>query len=87
MARVILHLRELRNAKGLSLDTLCEMTGMSHTHLSRLERGLHETKTGTLAILCEALGCTIDELVTIEHGGGMHPRREGLPGQIRMDEL
>lgn len=42
---------------------------MSHTHLSRLERGLHETKTGTLAILCEALGCTIDELVTIEHGG------------------
>lgn len=69
MARVILHLRELRNAKGLSLDALCEMTSMSHTHLSRLERGLHETRTGTLAILCEALGCTLGELVTIEHGG------------------
>lgn len=53
--------RELRESKGLSIYRLAELTGLSNTHISDIER---EAKTPTFDTLCrllEPLDITISE--------------------------
>lgn len=60
-----IRLRELREARGMSMDDLSRKTGLSEYTIRNLDQGDHTNpRTSTLAKLCKALGCTIGELVT-----------------------
>ena len=57
-------LREMREAKGLSLAQLGELTGMNWTAIRRLETSPVANPTiGTLTKLATALGCKPADLI------------------------
>lgn len=53
--RVGTYIQELRQQHGLSIRQLGSLVGLSHTHLSLLERGQRETSINTLYPLMQAL--------------------------------
>ncbi|MBP0495469.1 helix-turn-helix domain-containing protein [Pararoseomonas indoligenes] len=55
-------LRALRQARGLTLDTLAESAGLDKGYLSRLERGLKNPSIATVLRLSEALEVPVAEL-------------------------
>lgn len=57
--RIGLQLRALREAKGLSTRELAAASGLSHSHIVRIESGRYGFAIDTLDILCNALGATI----------------------------
>lgn len=62
-------LRELRQAKGLTLKQLAEISGVHYMKIHQIENGKIKPENMTLrnAIkLAEALGCTPDELLNKE---------------------
>ncbi|WP_204323984.1 helix-turn-helix domain-containing protein, partial [Stenotrophomonas maltophilia] len=52
-------IRALRQAKGLSLDTVAGKAGLSIGFLSQIERGLSSPSLKALASLADALGLPI----------------------------
>jgi transcriptional regulator with XRE-family HTH domain len=56
-------LRETRIRHGLTLNEVAERTGISVTHMSRLERGQRQPSIGVLRQLAELYGVGIGELV------------------------
>lgn len=59
----MLILKELREAKKVSLQDLAEATGLQVETISGLETGIIETTTtGTLLKLAHALGVSVDDL-------------------------
>lgn len=63
-------IKEKRNSKGYSLRKLGEITGISFSHLSKIERGVFVPEKNTLDIISEALEVDRDELYLI---GGYFP--------------
>lgn len=63
------HMRACREAAGLSLRELAEMTGVTFTTIHRLEMGYHEGNIVTIEILADALGVSIDEYIGHERRG------------------
>ncbi|MEV0381156.1 XRE family transcriptional regulator [Nonomuraea sp. NPDC050643] len=61
--RVAARLGELRRARGLTLTTLAEWTGISAAHLSRMEKGERQPSIGSLFQLARAYGVSVGELV------------------------
>src|SRR3954452_12029315 len=65
-------IRELRHRRKLTLATLAERTGMSHSFLSQVERGLAEPSMTALHQIAQALESTQDQLIAgaavVEHG-------------------
>ena len=62
-------LKELRQAKGLTLKQLAELSGVHYMKIHQIESGKIKPENMTLrnAIkLAEALGCTPDELLNKE---------------------
>src|SRR4051794_37319317 len=55
-------IRLLRNARGLTLDTLARATGISVSMLSLVERGRTSASVGTLMALSSALSVSMSEL-------------------------
>lgn len=55
--------RELRNARGLTLQSLADMTGLSPSLLSLVERGKTSPSIGTLVSVAHALGVHMNDLV------------------------
>ena len=53
-----------RNHLGLTLRELSARTGVAASYLSEIERGLKPGSAATLSRIAEALGTTIDSLVT-----------------------
>ncbi|HEX5848062.1 MAG TPA: XRE family transcriptional regulator [Rubrobacter sp.] len=72
--------RELRRARGLTLDRLAELSGVSRAMISKLERGEKNPTLVVAARLAEGLGVTLSRLA------GMEERREViiLPRERRM---
>jgi transcriptional regulator with XRE-family HTH domain len=72
--------RELRRARGLTLDGLAELSGVSRAMISKLERGEKNPTLVVAARLAEGLGVTLSRLA------GMEERREViiLPRERRM---
>lgn len=62
--------RELRRARGLTLDGLAELSGVSRAMISKLERGEKNPTLVVAAKLAEGLGITLSKLA------GMEERRE-----------
>ena len=56
--------RELREAKGLSISDLAIKAGMKRPNLSRLEHGRHQPSLETLERIAESLGISVAQLVT-----------------------
>jgi transcriptional regulator with XRE-family HTH domain len=57
-------IRELRIERGLSLSAFAERTGISPSHLSRIERGMTAPSFVAGAALADALGVTAAALAT-----------------------
>ena len=55
-AQIGAQLRELRKAKGMTLQTLSDASGLSIGYLSQLERGRSTLTIGNLKLLADQLG-------------------------------
>jgi transcriptional regulator with XRE-family HTH domain len=56
-------LRELRTAKGWTLEELAEAARMNELQVGHIERGASDPKLSTIMKLAKALGVTQGELV------------------------
>lgn len=56
-------LRSARESRGLTLDQVSELAGLSKAHLSRLESGERQASIGALVDLATALGVRISTLL------------------------
>jgi transcriptional regulator with XRE-family HTH domain len=56
-------IRELRRARGLTLQALAEASGVSTSMLSLVERGLASPSIGSLIVVSEALETTMSDLL------------------------
>jgi len=72
--------RELRRRRGLTLEELAELSGVSRAMISKLERGEKNPTLVVAAKLAEGLGVTLSQLA------GMEERREivVVPKERRM---
>jgi len=59
-------LKALRDAKGLSQEQLGKRSGLSHSIITKSEKGQNQPRSAALDKLAEALDCTMDYL----HGRG-----------------
>ena len=77
-------LRELREARGLSLRKLATMADVHYVSLARLEAGLLDPRLSTLLKLCRVLGVTLTELVGKGpfHKGGKSNGTHKAKGQL-----
>lgn len=61
-------INELKKAKGLTNKKISEMTGISISSLDKITAGENTNpKFGTIKLICEALGCTLDDLSDNNH--------------------
>ena len=69
-------LRNLRQAKRLSLKELARRAGLSISYLSEIEKGKKYPKPEKLLKLSRALGVTFDELVSLKVQEELGPLRD-----------
>lgn len=60
---MILNMKAIRNARGLTLEQVAEMTGLSKGFLSQLETGARQPSTETLGLLSQALHVDTPDLI------------------------
>lgn len=53
----------LRLSRGLNMKQLAELTGISDSYISQLERGYREPTAHKVGRLARVLGCTTDHLI------------------------
>ena len=58
-------LREVREARGISQETLSFESGLHRTYISQLERGLKAVTVKTLLKITDALNIEIDEFLKL----------------------
>lgn len=75
-------LRELRTARGLSLRSLAEETGLSATLLSQIERGVTEPSLKSLRRLAEVFGQSVSDLFDSDEPIAAHISRPGERSRI-----
>ncbi|WP_125776028.1 helix-turn-helix domain-containing protein [Antribacter gilvus] len=65
--RVVCHLDRLLDERGLTLVELAERVGVTPVNLSVLKNGhARAIRFSTLTAICDALGCTPGQLLSIE---------------------
>jgi|HigsolmetaAR201D_1030396.scaffolds.fasta_scaffold25798_4 Plasmid maintenance system antidote protein len=57
-----LRYRVLQNGKPITIERLSELTGISVTHLSRIERGERGLSLENAILIAKALGVTVQEV-------------------------
>ncbi len=72
LAAIGARIRELRSRRGLSLQAFSELTGLSVSMLSIVERGKTSPSIGTLVVICSVLGVQMGDLLV----GGPHAERD-----------
>lgn len=61
-------INELKKVRGLTNKKLSEMTGISLSSLDKITAGDNTNpKFTTVKLICEALGCTLDDLADTDH--------------------
>ena len=66
--RIAVHLDELLQAKDMTLVELSSRVGVTVVNLSILKNGhARAVRFNTLTAICEALGCTPGELLTLDY--------------------
>lgn len=64
--RVICHLDELLEARGMTLTALAEIVGVTVVNLSIMKNQRAKAiRFSTLTAICDALGCTPGELLSV----------------------
>ena len=58
-------LRELRERTGYSVNLLADFSGISQSHLRRVEAGIADITVGHLALICDALGITLRDFFNV----------------------
>jgi len=85
------NLQKLRKDKGLKQEQLAELSGVSITQISKIERNETDPRVSTLEKLAKALQCSADKLVfntentslngalkkSFERAMKLHPREKG----------
>jgi len=61
--RLVVHLKRLREQRGLTQEQLAKRAGVSHGYVARLELGMHDPSLSSLARLTKGLKVTVAELV------------------------
>ena len=54
-------IKELREKIGFTQNKLAEWSGVSQTHLRRVELGQQDITVGQLRLICDGLGITLSE--------------------------
>ncbi len=60
-------LKQIRLEKGMTLETLSQLSGISKGHLSKIERQEREPKISTLILLAKALNVDVNNLYRVEN--------------------
>ena len=60
-------LKQIRLEKGMTLETLSQMSGISKGHLSKIERQEREPKISTLILIAKALKVDVNNLYRVEN--------------------
>ena len=61
--RFSIRLRQIRERRGMTQETLAKKAGVSRAYLSRLEMGRHDPPLSRLRKLAKALGVPVTELL------------------------
>ena len=62
--RIGQRIAELRKQRGMTQQDLADLTGNQRNHISRIESGKYSVGFDTLQTIAEALGGTIDIIIT-----------------------
>ena len=65
--KVEILLKQIRLEKGMTLETLSQLSGISKGHLSKIERQEREPKISTLILLAKALNVDVNNLYRVEN--------------------
>ena len=60
-------LKQMRLEKGMTLETLSQLSGISKGHLSKIERQEREPKISTLILIAKALKVDVNNLYRVEN--------------------
>ncbi len=58
-------IKELREKAGFTQNKLAEWSGVSQTHLRRVELGQQDITIGQLRLVCDGLGITLAEFFNV----------------------
>jgi transcriptional regulator with XRE-family HTH domain len=74
-------IRELRSQAGMTLQAMGNLTGLSPSMLSLVERGQTSPSIGTLVVICSALGIHMSDLLAVQNqsGEGLVSRAQRQP--------
>lgn len=64
--KVEILLRQVRLKKGMTLETLAQLSGISKGHLSKIERQERDPKISTLVLIADALKVNVNDLYKIK---------------------
>lgn len=60
-------LKQIRLEKGMTLETLSQLSGISKGHLSKIERQEREPKISMLILIAKALKVDVNNLYRVEN--------------------
>ena len=83
--RVVCHLDDLLESRGMTLTDLARAVGVTVVNLSVLKNDRAKAvRFSTLTAVCDVLGCQPGDLLTVapDTGGAVHAER---PGRARSD--
>lgn len=75
--------REMRKKAGMTLEEVGEKLGLTHTHLSNIERGHRKLDLATMEKLARVLRCSVADFLTDDH----FPDRLNYQEQQILDDL
>lgn len=61
-------IRQIREKAGYSQNRLADFSGISQTHLRRVELGQADITVGHLQLVCDALGVSLKEFFEYDNG-------------------
>lgn len=64
--KVKILLKQVRLEKGMTLETLAQLSGISKGHLSKIERQERDPKISTLVLIADALKVNVNDLYKIK---------------------
>ena len=73
LATIGARIRQFRTQKGLTLQALGRITGLSPSMLSLVERGKTSPSIGTLIVICSALEVHMSDLVAMDERSARDP--------------
>lgn len=79
--------RAMRKNAGMTLVEVADAMGLTHTHISNIERGVRKLDLDTMERLARVLGCSVSDFLTDDHFPGRLSSQEQavIDSMRRMD--